>query len=351
VWVSILDGELRDAARTRLAKLVDHHIALPLAEDRFACSLMTGDVGRALFLAYTGEERAREHAAAILVNAAERIEIVSDLPTFHAGFTGCAWALEHLAKLVDLPPDANDAIDAAVREFLVTRPAWLAHEWLIGAAGFTLYAAERRNTALLRALLGYFEASPELARKEVGVAHGVAGVIAALCTIAAAQVEPVRALALADRHTAWLLDEPRSEGSERPQMWCTWCAGDLGIATTLATCGLRFGRGRLLALAADLAAQIARRLDGGERPAVDGSICHGWAGNAHMLARLATLLADDRVARAARRAFELALGATTDEGDDSLLTGTAGLGLVLLAATTDTKPAWDRALLLSVGDG
>jgi hypothetical protein len=39
--------------------------------------------------------------------------------------------------------------------------------------------------------------------------------------------------------------------------------------------------------------------------------------------------------------------AVGDDGDDSLLTGSAGVGLALLSATTSTEPRWDRALYLS----
>jgi hypothetical protein len=34
--------------------------------------------------------------------------------------------------------------------------------------------------------------------------------------------------------------------------------------------------------------------------------------------------------------------------EPGLLTGTAGVGLALLAATTPIEPAWDRALLVAI---
>jgi hypothetical protein len=91
------------------------------------------------------------------------------------------------------------------------------------------------------------------------------------------------------------------------------------------------------------------------RSLVDGSveetsICHGSAGLAHIFNRVCQATG----AEAARQAAEARLSMVMDAcqhrdvppGPD-LLTGSAGIGLVLLGAASEVEPCWDRLLLLS----
>jgi hypothetical protein len=57
---------------------------------------------------------------------------------------------------------------------------------------------------------------------------------------------------------------------------------------------------------------------------------------------------DAEIAAASRRLCLELVDRTDEVGDDpGLLTGAAGVALVLLAAATPVEPAWDRALLLA----
>ena len=234
---------------------------------------MDGDAGRAVFLAYVGgaiaDPRASEHAARLLANAVDQLEHALDLPTFHRGFTGCAWALAHVGAACGIDADTSD-IDDALAEPSSRGPAWLEFEWLRGAAGFTIYALERMpaTTPLLRALVDYFEAVAERIGAQVrwrmanpeeavrfadgtfalGPAHGAAGALAALAGIAAAGVEVDRARSLIDGTLAWLASQ-RREGASAftsyagdTDSWPGWCSGDPGIAGTLDAAGRALAR-------------------------------------------------------------------------------------------------------------
>lgn len=109
---------------------------------------------------------------------------------------------------------------------------------------------------------------------------------------------------------------------------------------------------------AQRAAQVAN-----ERAGVhDAGICHGAAGLAHTFRRLALATGDALCEAAAERWLAATLALRRPDGasflaldhtrggwirDASLLTGTVGIGLVLLAALAPVEPGWDRLLLLS----
>jgi hypothetical protein len=143
-----------------------------------------------------------------------------------------------------------------------------------------------------------------------------------------------------------------------------WCRGDAGIAAALVAAGRAIGA-PWTADALDLARFAARR-DPDASHVSDPAICHGAAGLAHIFHRLYRAT-DEDVFRAAavtwldrllamRRPDAGIGGFVFDDidtpgkqiADPCLLFGAAGVGLVLLAATTAIEPAWDRCLLMSV---
>jgi len=87
----------------------------------------------------------------------------------------------------------------------------------------------------------------------------------------------------------------------------------------------------------------------------DAGICHGAAGVAHIFNRMYQATGDEVLGDAARGWIErlLAMADPMDGGvrDASVLMGTTGVGLVLLAATTEVEPAWDRAILCDILPG
>lgn len=381
-WEPLLDGELAARAAGVVDDIAARQRGLPLGEAAGACHLMGGDLGRAVFLAHHArwrdDENSAEAADAILARA---IECAPDceVPSFHSGLAGLAWGVEHADSVLggDAEPDEGPA--AALDEILAKSPGSLDFEWLTGVCGWAVYALERSRAPararLLERIVDWLASRAEPSRDGVSwrcpdwmplardrarfpdgcypldPPHGAMGPIAALAGCVAAGVAAVPARALLEPAVTWLFAQrmpgggplfPRCAGE--PVGGLGWCAGDPGVAGVLDAAGAALDRVDWCEVARDAARRTARAVDGGV--AVEGGLCHGTAGLGHILARVAQRSGDPDIRAAAVRAFAAAL--TSPPGDDaSLLTGSAGVGLALMAAMSGVEPAWDRALLLS----
>ena len=212
----------------------------------------------------------------------------------------------------------------------------------------------------------------------LGVAHGVPGVIHFLSEATTAGVEHKAAEELLDGAVDWLLSQQRPAGSascfsswlgpgpstdSRP----VWCYGDLGILAVLFQVARRRERDDLRRFARDLLDHcLDRRPE--DSGVVDAPLCHGAAGVAHIFNRFYQAEADPRCRDAALMWFDRALamrqptgGAggflaatrpdpekpTIWEASPAFLDGAIGVALALLSAVTPTEPSWDRLLLVS----
>jgi hypothetical protein len=82
---------------------------------------------------------------------------------------------------------------------------------------------------------------------------------------------------------------------------------------------------------------------------VDAALCHGAAGLGHIFNRFAQATGNEELERAAIDWLQRTLEMCAAPGwrrNTSLLTGSAGIGLALLAAASDLEPDWDQLLLL-----
>jgi lantibiotic biosynthesis protein len=380
----LLDGELAAAARRIIDDIVAALRARPLADDAMACDLMRGELGGAILLAYHarlhGDEMAVARVGEMLERAIELVPMVSDHPDLFAGFVGTAWAFEHLGRVIEVDDDLNEGIDEALLELVEARPERLSYELLLGTSGLAVYALERypRGGGLLAALVDHLAelAEPctdgirwrcpewmplasDRARFPDGCfpldpAHGAMGPIVVLAGAVALGVSVDRARSLLDGSVRWLAAQrlagdgalfPRNAGEAVGGL--AWCGGDPGIAACLSATALAVGESSWHELAIAAARRVERALLCGSRVDPDGGLCHGPAGLAHLLHRVART--EPSLEPAAQLAFRQLAAVGTPSGEDtSLLTGSAGIGLALLAATTSADPAWDRALLLSL---
>ncbi|HEY0481478.1 MAG TPA: lanthionine synthetase C family protein [Kofleriaceae bacterium] len=207
----------------------------------------------------------------------------------------------------------------------------------------------------------------------LGLAHGVPGVVAILARYVAAGVEADRARVLLDGAVAYLrsVAEPRV-GARYPAWLPTrpgwnnrvaWCYGDLGVAVALMAAAIATGRDDWRGEALELARGMAGRSFETSQ-VVDAGLCHGAAGVAHLFNRLAQATGDSELARTAdtwfghtlalRRGGEPIAGfpraafqgdELTWESSADLLTGASGVALALHAAISPIEPAWDQLLL------
>lgn len=408
MWQAITDPETASRCWSAIDEiergLVEHPERSPL--------LAGGKAGLAVFFAYLDAARkdsgADDRALDALGQSIDGLSEGQLLPSLYSGFCGVGWAVEHLTReFFESDEDLCGALDEALDELLSNPDESLQYELIMGLAGYGTYLLERLpNPAAVRLLgrvLDLLEQSAEESESgttwhtrpewlppwqreqmpegchNLGVAHGIPGVIGFL---AAAQREGFgdpRVPRLAEGAVRWLLAHklPAGMGSVFPAMIApgsgpepsrvAWCYGDLGIAVVLLSAARSFGRQDWEEEALALARLAARR---SQHPheSVDSSLCHGTAGNGHFFNRLYQATGDPELKEAAlgwyRRALDLRRpgegvagfltlvgtqpGSNVLAGQAGVLTGAAGVGLALLAAVSDVEPAWDRMMLASI---
>jgi hypothetical protein len=213
----------------------------------------------------------------------------------------------------------------------------------------------------------------------VGLAHGVPGVIALLGGVHGAGIAPDKTRRLLTGAVTWLLAQQLDDQAEScfpsqvgPDLTpeparLAWCYGDPGVAAALLSAAHCMNEPAWAQAALTIARQAARRSP--EQSFVqDACICHGAAGLGHVFNRLFQATGDPVLGEAARFWLQRTLdmqqpgqgiaGFATFEpnparstlwvDDPGFLTGVAGIALVLLAAVTPLEPAWDRVLLLAI---
>lgn len=426
VWQPVLTGALEERARETILAIADRLRDLPadwVPDDMPEPykggaannpSLAGGRAGLAVFYAYAAQawsrDQDRDKAVELLEEAIDLMAETRMRPSLYAGFAGVAWVTEHLqGKLFepDEEEDPNDEIDAALIDYLGQSPWPDEYDVVNGLVGFGVYALERlpRKTAAecLKRVVDRLDETAEpgpmgvtwlsapgdlpphqreqspRGHYNLGVAHGVPGVIALLGEACGAGVAREKARALLDGAVSWLLAQklPSDAGSCFPY-WVgpdvepaasrsAWCYGDPGIAVTLLHAARCVGEPVWEREAIEIGRLAAKRpLD--ETGVVDAGLCHGAAGLGHIFNRMYQATGDPLLGATAcswvehtlrlRRphqgiaGFSAWMAAADGEGgwvsDPCFLTGAAGVGLALLAATAPIEPAWDRVLLTGV---
>lgn len=338
---------------------------------------------RALFLAACDEAFPgaghRRHAELLLERAVAMAAERPLLPRLFGGLLTVAWVVDALAPGEELTREVDDALG----DELAT---WSADcDLVFGLAGAGVYALARGRCDLAAGaleklagaatriasdrlawhtppawMLAEQRAATPLGHYNAGVAHGAAGIAGFAARALARGVHRECAARLMNGAIAWL-ESIALDGDACFPCWLpgaagyralapvtraarsAWCYGDPGVAVQLWAAGRAAGRPHWQ----ERAVQLARAVLARPAPAArigGGGLCHGAAGVAHIMNRLAQASGDPVLARGAvacyARAAELA------PEDPWFLTGAAGIGLALLAAAHDAPPAWDALLLL-----
>ncbi|MCI0407178.1 MAG: lanthionine synthetase C family protein [Acidobacteria bacterium] len=424
-WSPALRGDLLDQALTTIREIADALRHFSWSDDpaspRFPprkvepLSLAGGTPGLALLYSYLDRTHPGgdfgEIARGRLNQAVEDLARIRTEPDLFEGFTGVAWAACHIDGTVVAVPDddPNENIDEALKEYLSRTPWRGEFDLISGLVGIGVYALERlpRPSALecLEAVVERLQetsevlpggtawrSSPDWLGPEyrdlhphgvydLGMAHGVAGVISLLAGACAVGVARDRARPLLDSAVAWLLAQELGEGSaSRFSKWVVpgsrsepsrlaWCYGDLGISAALLCAARLVGEPTWEREAVVTAGRAASR-PADQAGVIDAGLCHGASGIAHIFNRFFHATGEERFLRGTsfwfRRVLEMkrpvggvagfsAWGGVDQSGDSiwrddpGFLSGAAGIALALLAATTPIEPAWDRVLLLSTG--
>jgi lantibiotic modifying enzyme len=406
--VTLLTGAVADRAREVVAgvaaalrdeKVYDADPALR------GPSVGRGSAGAALFFAelaaVSGDAADEQTALAFLDTALDGAAEERPNALLYAGTVGVGWTLAYLERsLVEGDDEPNDVDDLVARALTTT---WPSADLIRGVTGAGVYLLERLPRPHVRPLLDRVVAllaemserhpegttwyvpvetmAPDRAALfpdgyyDAGMAHGQAGVVALLAHLTAAGIASAKPLL--ESSVEWLLAQrlPEDHGPGRYPLLIgkgekhpnggrvAWCYGDPGVAVGLLAAGRALGDGALVTEARDTALVAAGRTT--DSAVTDAPLCHGSAGLMHVFSRLAQGTGDERLYATARGWAEVALGMRRDgqpvagygsvrpneeaakayEPCAGFLEGASGVGLALLAATSDRDAAWDSLLL------
>jgi hypothetical protein len=333
-WRPLLEGELAARAKDAVRAIAE---ALPEP----ANPTLAGKAGVALFHGYLARNALAadvhaERADRLMDQAADALATTPMRPPLHGGFTGIAWAAEHLSRLLgeaEQEPGAagDDDMSQEIDETLLTALAapWTGDYDLIrGLTGFGVYALERiphpsavrcleaivdRLDETAQTLVSHGEqgdswfTAPELlfphqreqyprGAYNLGVAHGVPGAISLLAAACRLNIRTEKARPLLEGAVRWVLSHRLSAdrgatfpawvgpGIEARPSRLAWCYGDPGIAATLLSAARAVANEDWERTALDIAlhAAMAAPEDTGVQ---DAGLCHGALGLAHLYNR------------------------------------------------------------------
>jgi len=413
-WRPLLEGDLAASAH---AAVLD--IAAALREPGGQSpdpTVASGSAGLAVLYTYLAlaleDDEWADVAAAHFDHMVEAVPTAAFQPGLFGGLPGVSWTIEHLRGRLFAPEEDDEDPNAEVDEALLLplKQRWPGDYDLIrGLVGIGIYARERLPHPLGRQLLLLVEVElADLARRgdgglvtwhtapallppgqrslypegyhNLGVAHGVPGVIGLLGIAAAEGLLDPEVRPLLDGAVSWLLAQELPPGS--PSLFpsfsgegiapapsrLAWCYGDLGIAVALLIAARGVGEPAWERQAIRIALAAAERSPE-TASIIDAGLCHGAAGAGHLFNRLYQATGEERLATAARFWLARALAlrrpgegvagflahlpepgseALSWQPDPSFLTGAAGIALALLAAASSLEPSWDRLLMSAV---
>jgi hypothetical protein len=407
----LLSGALKDRALHLVGALTETLRPAPDAGRRAPdagrrdASLSCGSAGLAVCDAQLARTRRDRRAAdTALGRLEEAIAVLATEPltsSLYSGFTGIAWAVETTDRLLGTEgEDRNGDIDEALTSLLRRYPEHAPYDLIHGLAGIGVYALARwPRPGATQCILGVLEQLAERARYDrhgvywwtppswlgarqdyyrpggidLGVAHGIAGVIPFLGRVDSLGLATQTVRPLLDGAVSWLLAHlvdtaagptvPKfvADGVEPEPTRTAWCYGDPGVAAALLLAARDVGEPAWAAEATALAMGAANRPPD-QTGVVDAGLCHGSAGLAHLFNRMYQMTAEPVLADAARfwveRTLELCSAELTRDATQTdaaraawkgpgLLEGAAGVVLALEAACTTAEPIWDQMLLVS----
>jgi class I lanthipeptide synthase len=411
VWAPILPRAMKAKAQKAIKEIVGA-LPDPSLTALTDVSLAGGSAGLAVLCAYLSRAGLddNENASLFLAQAVKSVSTQPLGPSLYGGFTGIAWAAAHLhEQLFDSEDeDPNEAIDETLIDYLKRSPWEGDYDLVGGLVGIGVYALERLpRPSAARCLELIVDRLVETSERQadgvtwltrpdllpqhqltqcpngyynLGLAHGVPGVIALLGQVCAAGVAIEKGRPLLDGAVNWILGQRLTTKTqstfspwinlndlEREDCRLAWCYGDAGIAAALLVAARSVNEFEWEREALAIARRAAMRPP--ESAGVkDAALCHGAAGLGHVFNRLYQMSGDNDVREAAcywftrtlelRRKGEGIAGFSAwrigpDDGEAyweaevGVLEGAAGIALALLAASTTVEPAWDRMLLLS----
>ena len=366
--------------------------------------LLSGLAGHLLFLfnAYRIDESSVDEV--LFSEKLEQLQEQLDQQSFElsSGLAGQAWVLEYLnqADLEDYEPDLLTEVDQIFHDALNHQPWPGEIECVLGLAGYAPYAARRNKHSDQSALYGviiknfasvalqvneneltwsqpensvyrFEKDDPHKPEYNLGLAHGVPGIIASL--IPAMQIDTLKdtTAKLLTQSCDWLIaqqnphkHEECSFGScvdQEHKSRLGWCYGDLTIALTLARAGQVLDRPSYVDRALEIALKAAKR-DAASGFINDAGLCHGFVGLVSIFQLLNKQMPHPELEKAAKYWLEFSLNQYNEKGlkafysyygetkehnqHHGFLMGNAGVGIGLISVLTDDLD-WAECLLMA----
>jgi lantibiotic modifying enzyme len=367
----------------------------------------------------SGEGAWAERALSQLQAASEHAAVWQGRLGLYDGLCGLAWTIRHVEALLGqtcCAPEILEEIDQNILEGLRDTEWRGPYDLVNGLTGMGVYFLETWPSSFasegLALILNYlvdratpvssgitWRTPPELLsqwdRKQaphgyynLGVSHGVPGVIFFLDELKALRIQSDRVEPLLTGAVEWLIRQRRphdtgfvfgswvpveeNPAEETPMnnhkspgavSWA-WCYGDLGVIPVLRRVACRSGQDNWLEISADLFTGLLDMLGRGVDLQMH-CLCHGSAGVAHLFNRIYQKEGDPRCLEAAQEWYRRTIQSRSpgngvggfsspplnpqavSQANPSFLDGALGTALSLLSAVTSIEPSWDRQLLLS----
>lgn len=276
----------------------------------------------------------------------------------YGGATGLAFAMRAAARQPDdyagALRDLDQRIVAVARDRIRTGDA----DVITGLAGLVAYLLAGPHVDTTRDVLTALATSTDVPQHHddtrLGMAHGIAGPLAALALAWTAGVRVAGHRAAVETLARRLLAQRRddADGAWWPGQEhlrgpvSSWCWGTPGIGRALYLAGVALGEDEWedAAVAAFHALLSRIRRAGPTGP----SLCHGWAGILQATWRMAGDTGDDQLTSRLEWLAHQVVERTDGVDAAGFSIGSAGVALALHAFACDDTPAtrWDRALLL-----
>ncbi|MBB1385588.1 lanthionine synthetase C family protein [Pseudoalteromonas sp. SG45-5] len=367
--------------------------------------LLSGLAGHLLFLYNAYKLDSRSIDEALFANYLDVLQEQLGTQSFELsnGLAGQAWLLEYLNQgdMDDYDPEFMSEVDTLFIHALSHEGTWQGEvEMVLGLGGYTPYAAKRAKysdqTQLFNQIVSGFastatrldngqitwsqpaesvyrfykddKSAPE---HNLGLAHGVPGIIAALLpalTIPSLK-EQVRDLLLgscdwllaqqATEHTSHACFASHAGGKHNSRLG--WCYGDLTIALTLARAGNALDKPSYVEKALEIALHASKR-DAKSAFINDAGLCHGYFGLMTIYQLLHKAMPNSDLKQAMFIWLEYGLKEFADKGmqslytfngiekahkeDFSFLMGYSGIGMMLISVLTDDID-WADCLLMA----
>jgi len=399
-----LASENRDLIDKILEQFVER--SSHLNKETQPCGLLSGLAGELLFLFKLSKFQPALVNDGLFNDKLEylqqQLSNVINRPDLDSGLSGQGWFLEFINQAQGADYDCElceDIDDILLNSLSVER--WQGEiEMVLGLGGIAMYAARRQLTSdsseFFEKIIRHFESTaiqvtentlswsqpvnsifrfnketPDEAEFNLGLAHGVPSIIAAILPALKIPTLFKRTKRLLIQSCDWLLQQElaapqsiscfSSSCNDDNGSRLGWCYGDLTIALTL----VRVGKALELPSYIDKARKIslhAAKRNSSQGMVYDAGLCHGSAGLSLIFQLLHQQLDETKLLQAANNWLLYTLDLYREEGlkglymysaitkkhqeDSSFLMGYSGIGLCLLAALGE-QADWTDCLLMS----